>query len=1265
MRTKRRLIRVGKFQIRTNQREQRRLIAIESLEPRLLLAAQAYTWQNAAIGAGGFVDGIFYSPTQQNVIYARADIGGLYKSVNDGQSWQELLDFVGDHTTTSGNGTQSQEIGVLSFAIDPKNPNNLYALVGQYQGTNGDVLYSTDGGQTWGQDGLSIYVGGNSNGRATGERIAVDPNDSSIIFLGSNANGLWKSTNSGHSFSQITSFPSGAASNGITFVLFNPSGTSGHASQTIYVGSSSTDAGTNLYVTTNGGSAWTEITGTGAAPTGWMPNRAALASDGNLYLAYSNDLAPSGNLTNGGVLRYNTSSGVWTSISPDIPGVTVGANDTFGYVGIALDPESSTTLVVTSFDRYNHTDQIWRTIDANAATPTWTGLYDNSSAQNGGYGGFDATRNTSNAPWVAAFGDGIGNWAGSIAIDPFNSNQLMYGTGQGIWATNSASNGGTNTQLTAADSWYFPDNGIEFTAVQQLAAPPSGVPLFSAIGDINGFAHTTLTSSPAGGGIAAAIAGGATGSMNGVDFAGQNPNIEAIVGQQGYSGGPVSSNGAYTTDDGSTWTEFASAPGGAASGGSVAVSADGSTLLWASKGNLPYYSPDDGTTWTASTLPGGTATGGKIVSDKVNPNYFYYWTENSNDNSWTLYVSSDGGRTFTASVAGPLGIGNVTLVANPFVAGDLWLSTYIGIYHSTDFGASFTQNSALAFENVPAIALGAPAPGSSTPAIYIYGTINNFLGVYRSDDGGNTWVQLNDVSHQWGGVVPAMAADPNVFGRVYLGINGRGVIVGNPTSSLPAGWTDADINTPGNPGWAISSTTLSKGATVNQWTLDGGGAGIQGTSDQFNFAYEPVSGSAVISAQITGMTNADPSSALPEAGIMIRAGTNANDPFAAMVQTPYDVVFEYRTTTGGNESSALFGVTPGYVKIIRNGDNFSGYYSSDGTTWTQLGSTIAIAAMPTIANVGLAASAAYNPQLTQASFADISVTGFPTVDTAAAANPSPVPGSSTALSVLGSEFGGGGALTYLWSSTGPAGVTYTGAANGTNAANNITAVFTKAGSYNFTVTITDPNGFSVNSSVAVTVNALPASQLAIVEQPAIAAANIPFVAPVEVAVEDARGSAVSTDSSDVTIHLANAPAGGALTGTVTVAAVNGIAVFSDLSLATPGAYTLDATDSGLTGATTVIQVIPVTVPRFLFSAIPLSEPALIFAERRMLLRNPSADASLALQFASPSIGAITSVEPSGPSAFAAASPPSDALTEQLDATSPRLTNTDEAVLSKS
>jgi hypothetical protein len=91
----------------------------------------------------------------------------------------------------------------------------------------------------------------------------------------------------------------------------------------------------------------------------------------------------------------------------------------------------------------------------------------------------------------------------------------------------------------------------------------------------------------------------------------------------------------------------------------------------------------------------------------------------------------------------------------------------------------------------------------------------------------------------------------------------------------------------------------------------------------------------------------------------------------------------------------------------------------------------------------------------------------PTVATAASATPNPVTGKSTSLSVLGADDGGEANLTYTWTSTGPATVTFS--ANGTNAAKNATATFSKAGTYSFVVTIADAGGLTVTSSVTVTV----------------------------------------------------------------------------------------------------------------------------------------------------------------------------------------------------
>jgi hypothetical protein len=94
----------------------------------------------------------------------------------------------------------------------------------------------------------------------------------------------------------------------------------------------------------------------------------------------------------------------------------------------------------------------------------------------------------------------------------------------------------------------------------------------------------------------------------------------------------------------------------------------------------------------------------------------------------------------------------------------------------------------------------------------------------------------------------------------------------------------------------------------------------------------------------------------------------------------------------------------------------------------------------------------------------------PTVATAAAASASPVTGITTALSVLGADDGGESNLTYTWATTGTVPGSVNFSVNGTNAAKNSTATFTKAGTYNFIVTITDSGGLSTTSSVSVVVN---------------------------------------------------------------------------------------------------------------------------------------------------------------------------------------------------
>lgn len=90
----------------------------------------------------------------------------------------------------------------------------------------------------------------------------------------------------------------------------------------------------------------------------------------------------------------------------------------------------------------------------------------------------------------------------------------------------------------------------------------------------------------------------------------------------------------------------------------------------------------------------------------------------------------------------------------------------------------------------------------------------------------------------------------------------------------------------------------------------------------------------------------------------------------------------------------------------------------------------------------------------------------PTIAKAASAGANPVSGTTTTLSVLGADNGGETNLTYTWSCSGPAGVTFD--ANGPNKARDTTVTFPSAGRYALQVTIADAGGLTATSSIVVT-----------------------------------------------------------------------------------------------------------------------------------------------------------------------------------------------------
>jgi Bacterial Ig domain len=205
----------------------------------------------------------------------------------------------------------------------------------------------------------------------------------------------------------------------------------------------------------------------------------------------------------------------------------------------------------------------------------------------------------------------------------------------------------------------------------------------------------------------------------------------------------------------------------------------------------------------------------------------------------------------------------------------------------------------------------------------------------------------------------------------------------------------------------------------------------------------------------------------------------------------------------------------------------------------------------------------------------------PTIATPASATPTPVGGTTTALSVLGADDGGEAALTYTWSASGPATVTYS--ANGTNGAKASTATFTAAGSYTFTVTVRDAQNVSVTSTVTVQVNQTGTSVTV-----APGTANVPVLGTQQftASARDQFGAAMASQPAftwttsgggavnATGLYTAGSTPGGPYSVTATAGSINGAAVVSVTAGSPPTVVTAAAaTPNPVTATTTALSVL--------------------------------------------------------------------------------------------
>ncbi|MGB8601858.1 MAG: hypothetical protein WCD42_06645, partial [Rhizomicrobium sp.] len=572
----------------------------------------------------------------------------------------------------------------------------------------------------------------------------------------------------GAHWSQVTSFPHkglGAPADwrshgGVSFVILDPVGKKGQPSQVIYAGVAD-PAAHHLYRSTDAGKNWSVVAGEPNASL--LPGQAKLIG-GVLYITYADAKGPYG-ASKGAVYSFNTKTGAWADITPPKKGA---------YMGLDVDRQHPGTLVVATLDRDEiDGDSIYRSRDGGKH---WTDLRDIS------------LRDVSSAPWLkwghkdAKFGW----WITGVAIDPFNANHLAYTTGATIYATD---------ELTKADKkqtlhWKPWVDGIEQTAVLNLISPPKGAHLLSGFGDIGGYTHFDLNTS-----YHMQVNQLFT-NTNNYDYAGLAPNVIVRSGTHEPHAAVRTATLSYSTDFGKTWQPlYAPLPQGYTEkapeklgyndsdeyiDAHIVVSADGNRFVVMTQ--EPVVTADHGKNWTKIT---GLPKGAQVVADKQDAKTFY----GADYVAGAFFISHDGAASFTPleakglpsdiRLAKPLNReAPAPLIATPDKAGDLWFIAQGRLFHSTDSGATFNrvENDL----NLFTFDFGKAAPGKTGWTLYALGRKGDEFAIWQSLDQGKSWTRLNDAEQEYCRMFRTIAADKTVYGRVYVGIDGRGIIYGEP-----------------------------------------------------------------------------------------------------------------------------------------------------------------------------------------------------------------------------------------------------------------------------------------------------------------------------------------------------------------------------------------------------------------------------------------------------------------------------------------------------
>lgn len=714
-------------------------------------SATGFQLQTLKIGAGGTIS--YISVYADGTKLCRADAFGAYKY--DGTLWQQLLTSAKMPAIMQTVGVGAT--GVYEIVAAPSNTSILFMAYFNL------LFKSTDGGGSFAQlTGFTTQEmdGFGNQSRVYGPKMAVDPANSSVAYLTTDTAGVFVTVNGGTTWASVSGIP-GNDSDQIGLVLFDPnSGTTGGKTNTIYI----TASGHGVYRSTNAGGSFPLMSGSPATPVSIRLN-----SDSSIIFVADN----------GGVLK-KFASGSWSDITPVSTGDVVCVPGAPNHV-IAFSPFSGN-----GFAESTNAGASWPNINS------------------------QQTVIATDIPWLATQ-DLAGPSFVYVQLDPADNTTLWAGGIQGIATSSLPVQADPTPQV-----WTSKSRNIEELVADQIIVPQGFEPI--AISWDAGVIRQPTTSL----GSQAPTAYAAVQNFDTSQFiqraynADTNPSDPSfIVAFLDYPLG--SAELGISTNGGVSWSKTAITPPAFGLGGCIACLSSTNFVRAQFNNGDAYYTTNAGGAWTKIINPGsagvpqanGSNTPGWgfayylhriiVAADRVNGKVYM---QNAGPAAAGSFVSADGGATWTYHPNSiDLGFSS-KLKCVPGQADNLFFTSgFHGspgseppsswphadpLYRSTNGTTSWS-----AVANVLEVwdfGFGKAAPGQSYPAIYIFGWVSldggstYNPGLWRSIDNCVSWQLLSAglfPGDGWLDTIVTVSGDPNTYGTVYLGRSGSGYLIGN------------------------------------------------------------------------------------------------------------------------------------------------------------------------------------------------------------------------------------------------------------------------------------------------------------------------------------------------------------------------------------------------------------------------------------------------------------------------------------------------------